>query len=236
MLYILTALGCEAGPLQGIKGEQVITGAGRRASASLEKLALKPEDSVLNIGICGARSNVGSIYLASSVSMENNRTLYPDIIAGTGLPAMPLSTVSQVKTDMEDDMLYDMEGYLIASRALKTISPSHLALVKVVSDNGEHFPSKEEITELISSHRAKIKNIAELMSAVSVKEPEDILTGLSDKIYLTEYMKGELSDLAHYAAISGKEQIVREVIARKTPALTKKEGRELIDEIRMRLR
>ena len=62
MLYILTALKCEASALGTVPGEVVVTGVGGRIVDCIEKLDLKPDDYVLNVGICaGSEKGEGGL-------------------------------------------------------------------------------------------------------------------------------------------------------------------------------
>ncbi len=237
MLYILTALGCEAGPLNGLPGTVTITGAGMRAYETLSKIELKPCDKVLNVGVCGSRLSGGSAFYVPSVAFAGSKTLYPDIALWQDLPLMPLTTSGEVVKDMEDNMLYDMEGYQIASWALKVISPSSLCILKIVSDDGSSIPSKAEVTDLIKSNISHIRKAANALN----EDLKDIRTIDTEKIakalHLSFYMRNELEELAHYASVSGKEDILCAAAEELAAGCTnKKQAREALDEIYMRLR
>ena len=49
MLYIITALKCEAAALGGLPGEVIVTGVGGRVVDRIKQLDLKPDDYVLNV-------------------------------------------------------------------------------------------------------------------------------------------------------------------------------------------
>ena len=51
MLYVLTALKCEAAALEGLPGTHFVTGVGKNACKTLEKIELESSDSVINIGV-----------------------------------------------------------------------------------------------------------------------------------------------------------------------------------------
>ncbi len=242
MLYILTALKCEAAALSGLPGKIIITGAGGLCPDALKELDLTPQDKVLNIGISGSKRETGSAYIASSVSMEGKKKLYPDIALWQKLPVSELVTVTEVKKEMSDDLLYDMEGYLIAEWALKVIPPSSVCLLKIVSDSGKEFPSKQEITDLVRSHLTEIKVIAEHMSLEERPCGYTCLAeDVTEQLRLTEYMRNELCDLMHYARVSDKEDVLLGVIdglrrSGRIPCKSKKEGRQILDEILSSLR
>ncbi len=238
MLYILTALKQEALPLEGLDGKIIVTGAGSRAIDALNKIELKSSDKVLNVGICGSLLPKGNAYAVSSVSFEGNKTLYPDVALWQELPLMPLKTVNAPETDMEDDMLYDMEGYLVASWALKVIPPSNLCIVKVVSDSGSKFPAKQEVTDLIKDKLGYIRKCAINLNAMQDKAYDltDMELAIAE-LGLSFYMTEELKDLARYAKASGKEDILTGALSDiKANCRNKKQAREALDEIYMRLR
>ena len=80
MLYILTALKCEASALGGLPGEVIVTGVGGRVVDRINQLDLKPDDYVLNVGIC-AGPEKGEGYLINQViSSVTGRRFYPDIL------------------------------------------------------------------------------------------------------------------------------------------------------------
>ena len=56
MLYILTALKCEASALAGLPGEVIVTGVGGCAVSTISKTGLTPNDHVLNVGICAGKA------------------------------------------------------------------------------------------------------------------------------------------------------------------------------------
>ena len=77
MLYVLTALKCEAAALAGVPGTVVVTGVGDRCRARLDSIALTSDDSILNIG-CAAGRHIGSAYLINRIeSGLTGRVFYP---------------------------------------------------------------------------------------------------------------------------------------------------------------
>ncbi len=242
MLYILTALKCEASALGGLPGEVIVTGVGGRVVDRIKQLDLKPDDYVLNVGIC-AGSEKGEGYLINQViSSVTGRRFYPDILFESGAKEMTLTYSEDVVTSVENNMLYDMESALICDAVLKIIPPSNLALYKVVSDSGENFPSANEVTQLIRARLDEIKKIATLL--VADEGPvsyEFIPESIKDKLRLTQYMRNELKDLEHYCAASGRQDEVLKLLSDmenegRIPVKDKKAGREVLDEIYSYLR
>lgn len=242
MLYILTALKCEASALTGLPGEIVITGVGGCAISTISKIGLTPNDCVLNVGIC-AGSEKGKGYLINQVISDvTGRRFYPDILFDSGAEEMSITTSDKVVTDVEDGMLYDMESSLVCDAVLKVIPPSNLAIYKVVSDSGDKFPTKNEVTKLIRDHIDEIKKIAELFTAKGdSKEYEFLPEGIFEEMRLTQYMRNELKDLEHYCAAAGREEELLALIDKmrneeRLPVKDKKAGREVLDEIYSYLR
>ena len=237
MLYILTALKCEASALAGLPGEIVITGVGGCAISTISKIGLTPNDHVLNVGICAGK-DIGKGYLINQVISDvTGRRFYPDILFESGAEEMSITTASEVVTSVEEGMLYDMESSIICDAVLKVIPPSNLAIYKVVSDSGDKSPTKNEVTQLIREHADEIKKIAELLTARSgTKEYEFLPESIFEDMRLTQYMRNELKDLEHYCAAAGRQEELLVLLDKmraeeRLPVKDKKAGREVLDEI-----
>ena len=242
MLYILTALKCEAAALGGLPGEVIVTGVGGRVVDRINQLGLKPDDYVLNVGICAGLEKGEGYLINQVISSVTGRRFYPDILFESGAKEMTLTYSEKVVTSVEDDMLYDMESALICDAVLKIIPPSNLALYKVVSDSGENFPSANEVTQLIRARGDEIGKIASLLVANEVSVSyEFIPESIKDKLRLTQYMRNELKDLEHYCVASGRQDEVLKLLSSmenegRIPVKDKKAGREVLDEIYSYLR
>lgn len=242
MLYILTALKCEAAALGGLPGEVIVTGVGGHVVDRIKQIGLTPDDHVLNVGIC-AGSEKGEGYLINQViSSVTGRRFYPDILFESGAKEMTLTYSDEVVTSVEDGMLYDMESALICDAVLKIIPPSNLALYKVVSDSGENFPTANEVTQLIRAHKEEISKIASLLVGEEKNDSyEFIPESIKDNLRLTQYMRNELKDLEHYCVASGRQDEVLKLLSDmenegRIPVKDKKAGREVLDEIYSYLR
>ena len=237
MLYILCALKCEAAVLNGLSGEIVITGVGGRAADRIAQLNLKPEDHVLNVGVC-AGTEKGRGYLVNQViSSVTGRRFYPDIMFESGAEEMSITSSDEIVTSVEEGMLYDMESALICDNVLKIIPPSNLAIYKVVSDSGSDFPSANEVSQLIRNHVDEIDKISSLLIANTPSSGYEFIPDeIKDKLRLTQYMRNELKDLEHYCVASGRQDEVLKLFARmeeegRIPVRDKRAGREVLDEI-----
>ena len=242
MLYILTALKCEASALTGLPGEIVITGVGGCAISTISKTGLTPNDCVLNVGICAGK-DIGKGYLINQViSNVTGRRFYPDILFESGAEEMSITTSSEVVTEVEEGMLYDMESSLVCDAVLKVIPPSNLAIYKVVSDSGDKFPTKNEVTRLIRDHIDEIRKIAELLTAGGTSGDYGFLPErIFEELRLTQYMRNELKDIEHYCAAAGRKDELLALLDKmreeeRIPVKDKKAGREVLDEIYSYLR
>ena len=242
MLYILTALKCEASALAGLPGEVVVTGVGGCTISTVSKIGLTPNDHVLNVGICAGKEKGRGYLINQVISTATGRRFYPDILFDSGADEMSITTSSEVVTSVEEGMLYDMESSLVCDTVLKVIPPSNLALYKVVSDSGEKFPSKNEVTELIRLHVDEIKKIAELLVGPDSKKGYEFLPeSVFEEMRLTQYMRNELKDIEHYCVAAGKEDELMALLEKlrreeRLPVKDKKAGREVLDEIYSYLR
>ena len=155
---------------------------------------------------------------------------------------MSITTTSEVVTSIEEGMLYDMESSLVCDAVLKVIPPSNLALYKVVSDSGDKFPSKNEVTQLIRSHLDEIKKITELLvSGGTSRSYEFLPESVFEEMRLTQYMRNELKDIEHYCVTAGREDELLSLLDKmrreeRLPVKDKKAGREVLDEIYSYLR
>ena len=221
MLYILTALKCEAAALGGLPGEVIVMGVGGRVVDRIKQIDLKPDDYVLNVGIC-AGPEKGEGYLINQViSSVTGRRFYPDILFESGAKEMTVTYSDEVVTSVGEGMLYDMESALIS---------------------GENFPSANEVTQLIRSHADEIRKIASLLVGEESKATyEFIPESIKEKLRLTQYMRNELKDLEHYCVASGRQDELLKLLSDmendgRIPVKDKKAGREVLDEIYSYLR
>ena len=237
MLYILCALKCEAAALTGMPGEIVITGVGGRVADRISGIGLKPDDHVLNVGVCAGTLKGRGYLINQVISSVTGRYFYPDILFESGAEEMSITASSEVATEVREGMLYDMESAMICDSVLKVIPPSNLAIYKVVSDNGKDFPDKNEITKLVRAHADEISKIAEMLTAHDAPANYEFLPeDTAEKLRLTQYMQNELKDIEHYCVAAGREDELKAVFAKmekegRIPVRDKKAGRAVLDEI-----
>ena len=242
MLYILCALKCEASALTGLPGEVIVTGVGDRVIQRIAQLDLKPDDHVLNVGVCAGTAKGEGYLINQVISSVSGRRFYPDILFESGTKEMSLTYSEEVVTSVEEGMLYDMESALICDAVLKIIPPSNLAIYKVVSDSGDDFPTANEVSQLIRTHVDEIRKIASMLVGNSVPVSyEFIPESVKDRLRLTQYMRNELKDLEHYCVASGRQDELLRLLSEmenegRIPVADKKKSREVLDEIYAYLR
>ncbi len=241
MLYVLTALKCEAAALTGLPGQIIVTGVGERCKDKLGQISLQKTDRVLNIGCCAGKA--GGLYLASSIeNADTGKRFYPDMSSAADLPEMKLVTASTVVTGTEAGYIYDMEAARICEWALKVIPPSNSCVLKAVSDDGSKIPSANDITALIRKHLPEIEEAAgKLADDPAIPEYESYPEGLADELRLSQYMRNELASLWHYCVITGRRNELEELLqdmrgSGRIPVRDKKAGKEILDEIYAYLR
>ena len=102
MLYVLTALKCEAAALTGMPGQTVVTGVGERCLAKLAGITLQKTDRILNVGCCAGKTP--GLYLANCIeNADTGKRYYPDMRSGLELPEKMLITSSTIVTETDED-------------------------------------------------------------------------------------------------------------------------------------
>ena len=236
MLYVLTALKCEAAALEGLPGEHVVTGVGKSALKAVQDIELKPSDSVINVG-CAAGLTGGCYLIHSVTDQDTGRRFYPDMLIASSLPEAALITSSSIVSDPKPGYLYDMEASLILSHVMKKTAPSRIAIVKAVSDDGSRRPSAAEVTSLIRGYRDEIAKVTEsLCRGEETKDYMPLPESVFDELRLSQYMKNEFEDLVHYCAVSAKLEKLNGILDEMRsngilPVRDKRQGRRVLDEI-----
>lgn len=193
MVYIFTAMYCEAKPLierfaltpdgdypfagfvsQDGKIRLLITGIGKTYSAACvsyahAKFGITKNDFAVNIGSCAGGRNMDGAYIINKVTDEDTgRSYYPDMLYKTGLRESCVTTVSQMvskeKAALDPDMLWEMEASGFSDVARLLMPPDRVQLIKVVSDNGG---DDEDITEDLLEHAIR-ESIDDISGAVEL--------------------------------------------------------------------
>ena len=208
MIYIFTAIYCEAEPLierydlspdagypfGGFVSPDgrirlVLTGVGKTGAAAAVAYCcalygISSGDLLINIGTCAGGSSRKGAYLINKVTdADSGRCYYPDMIYSIPLPESAITTVSAVATSsdtaMDDNMLWDMEASGFCDAARLFMPPHRVVMIKAVSDNGSD--SKEDLDDEL------------LMSAVR-SNMEGIAAAIDSYLNINEHVPDELPD------------------------------------------
>jgi len=194
MIYIFTALFCEAEPLidkYDMKPDGgypfggfvspdgririILTGVGKTGVAaavsySCAKYGIGANDFVINIGTSAGGAARHGAYLINKVTdKDTGRMYYPDMLYNTGLRESAVTTLSGIAgqdlTSSDDDMLWEMEASGFCDAARLFMPPHKVQLIKAVSDRGAE--NGEELTEeiLVTTVRDSLDDIT---SAIEV--------------------------------------------------------------------
>ena len=200
MIYITTALACEAKPLIShlrlkkltehvafpcYRNDDVcliVSGMGRVAMAAAtayiaaSQVAPQENNVWLNVGVAGHGDfGLGTAILADKVVEEgSDKTWYPLYVFSPELNTSTLKTVDRPQLNYLDDFAYDMEGSAFIETASRFTSFELIHLFKVISDNrdsGVAHIDKAYVAELIESKLSTLEGvISSLRSVQSVMD------------------------------------------------------------------
>lgn len=165
---------------------------------------------LMNMGIAGGNrdaTKIGKMYSINKITDEKNGKVWlPDALLKTGLPEMPLSSVSKGVTDGGNQYagLVDMEGAAIFETVVQFIPVHCMVFLKIVSDHmDEILDSPEQVVSLINKRLPEIDGLISLMqNSGLVKTPllndqhEQLLNGLKKSLKLTATQTYQLKDKA----------------------------------------
>ena len=165
---------------------------------------------LMNMGIAGGNrdaTEIGKMYSINKITDEKNGKVWlPDALLKTGLPEMPLSSVSKGVTDGGNKYagLVDMEGAAIFETVVQFIPVHCMVFLKIVSDHmDEILDSPEQVVSLINKRLPEIDRLISLMqNSELVKTPllndqhEQLLNGLKKSLKLTATQTYQLKDKA----------------------------------------
>lgn len=226
----------------------IITGVGEvkaasSCSAELTYLSLlypKTTIHLVNVGICAGREDVkGELFVINKITEQNTgRDFYPDMLYRVNLKEMPIICSSKPVKDIESDFVYDMESSGIFTSGSSLLSPDRITILKVVSDSGDF----EEVTpkvikRTIEGKIDQIKDVILLLQTTTIGENNKIDSDKFEKacnrLCLTTAMQNNFKQLLKYASLTGKNT---DDILDKMPEVTsKKQGKEILDELRNEL-
>jgi len=200
---------------------------------------------LMNIGIAGGNrdaTEIGKMYSINKITDEKNGKVWlPDALLKTGLPEMPLSSVSKGVTDGGNKYagLVDMEGAAIFETVVQFIPVHCLVFLKIVSDHmDEILDSPEQVVSLINKRLPEIDRLISLMqNSELVKTPllndqhEQLLNGLKKSLKLTATQTYQLKDKAEGFIAVQNDNIAFLAQYLKVEIKTKQERTKIFHEI-----
>ncbi len=130
-------------------------------------------DLLINIGICGAPGEIGTMLLVHKIT-HNHHSCFPDILFKHDLQEISLKTVDTPCVSRSDNAV-DMEAYGIYKAASRFFKAHQMVFLKIISDNFQpESITKEATKRLISSKIAIIQNT--INQALSIFNKDDILS------------------------------------------------------------
>ena len=189
----------------GVGGKNV-----RKRLGAFLKETVRRNTILINMGIAGGNrdaTEIGKMYSINKITDEKNGKVWlPDKLLKTGLPEMPLSSVSKGVTDGGNQYagLVDMEGAAIFETAVQFIPVHCLVFLKIVSDHMDVIlDSPEQVVSLINKRLPEIDGLISLMqNSGLVRTPllndqhEHLLNGLIKSLKLTATQTYQLKDKA----------------------------------------
>jgi hypothetical protein len=200
---------------------------------------------LMNMGIAGGNrdaTEIGKMYSINKITDEKNGKVWlPDALLKTGLPEMPLSSVSKGVTDGGNKYagLVDMEGAAIFETVVQFIPVHCMVFLKIVSDHmDEILDSPEQVVSLINKRLPEIDRLISLMqNSELVKTPllndqhEQLLNGLKKSLKLTATQTYQLKDKAEGFIAVQNDNIAFLAQYLKVEIKTKQERTKIFHEI-----
>ncbi len=232
------------------KGEisLIITGVGSvtaatKVSCELTLLRFAKENTnihIVNVGVCaGIKDLTGKIFLINKITDANtDNSFYPDMLYKINLPEVPLITCSSPISFVENNSFYDMEAVGIYTAANCFLSPDRITFLKIVSDNGENRITPQYITSLVEQNISSVNEVCSLLSeTLSVEAAYNVdwdrFNVVCDRLHFTVSMRNEFKQLLKYASLN--EADIRKVFDELPETVNKKQGKEILDELKQRL-
>ena len=134
----------------GVGGKNV-----RKRLGAFLKETVSRNTILINMGIAGGNrdaTEIGKMYSINKITDEKNGKVWlPDTLLKTGLPEMPLSSVSKGVTDGGNKYagLVDMEGAAIFETVVQFIPVHCMVFLKIVSD---HMDEILDIKKAMAGH------------------------------------------------------------------------------------
>lgn len=252
----------------------LVTGSGKLNAAMavteyLTRYSCTDADLFCNFGICGGTPavTVSDGFLCAGITeLSSGKSLYPELYTHP-FPEARLFTSETPVTggaacfpqESSLPVLYDMEGYGVATALFRHVMPSRCFFYKVVSDLSDgHFPTPEDVTALLRPHLASLfPYLKQTEEALSMKlaahadykaAVSGLVTRLTEKYPFSTAMERKLEQLCSYAVYSGmsaepffaslpapcggpqKKDQARDILKRLENTLLHPQGKELFSD------
>ncbi len=167
-------------------------------------------DLLINIGICGAPGEIGTMLLVHKIT-HNHHSYFPDILFKHDLQEISLKTVDMPSANISDNAV-DMEAYGIYKAASRFFKAHQMIFLKIISDNFQpESITKETAKKLISSKTAIMQNT--INQALNVFKKDDILSSQEIELIkiiakkLTKTQNDALLDACRYYKLHYKKPL-----------------------------
>lgn len=216
----------------------------------LTKYEVKATDTILNIGVAGAKSQKlqgDLIYCHKIIHHDTKHNYYPDILVEHSFSEGVLETFSTiVDLSMSKEVigdLVDMEGAGFFEAASTFLPPHQIHVLKIVSDQLKPtVVTSYDISQLIKNQLESIAAFIKNLQEVSFTDPEvlteedlQLLQQLRDHLRLTITMYHQLIHLTKQYKIRTKEPLDLLQSYLHVEVKTKSEGKTYFEQIRKQL-
>ncbi|MFC1750663.1 hypothetical protein ACFL2V_17865 [Pseudomonadota bacterium] len=213
MIYIVTALQCEAKPLikhYHLNGRQaengfriyenenirlVVAGIGKIAAAAatayLQAQTPHEQAAWLNLGVAGHGTlAVGELVLANKIKDASSQTnWYPPQLFSTTARSISVVSVDTTETEYKGDNAYEMEATGFYATACRFSSTELIQVCKIISDNHAHPVDKvspKHVEEIISTNLEEINDIVQALQTLQRQLIEQS-SPAELKVFLTQW-------------------------------------------------
>lgn len=278
MIFLFTALYCEAQVFikhfhleKNLENTQfqefyseaagirlTITGVGEIAAATVVggicmKYRPKPEDMLINIGICAHTAGGTGVFVCNKITeLSTAKTFYPDILYRHNFKEEAVVTGMKVWNGEEEcsGILYDMEAAAIYQAGAYFFGPHQMMFLKIVSDKGAAKTMPENQAELLridgllEAYQEVLVNwIEQLCEIVNAsegeqQENEQFLEKLCTDLHCSKTMRAWLKQHIRYMELSGTDcvSVIQEMYREGLlPCKDKREGKQCFEELKRRL-
>ena len=231
----------------------IVSGIGKIKSAMAAVYLLSvyntnKNDSLINIGFCGASKtiyDIGSLLLINKVTdMDTKKDYYPDVLINAGIPQVSLKCLQKTiaENEQQNEFFCDMESSGIMEVANKFIYAHNVVLLKIVSDflqpeNLDKNILKRYIINnmpIIEDTIAKMKQIRGFSKCSSCEE--EIAFSIANNLKLSESMKKMF--LKEITKANNRELDVNQILKpfASIKANSKTEGKKIFEKINQKLK